>query len=310
MAGMTAEAVYVLLNNKIVLLTEEVKQMEGWEPLEHKGTVQTAENLPTDAKKGWMYNIATDSAYGAAGMNVVMTADGWDPMGPIINMKLYLSKEEAEEFYQSKGDYPTKTEVKEGYQPKGDYATKAEVKEGYQPKGNYVTKETADETYQPSGEYLTEEKAAEAYQPKGNYLTNIPLATGSVIGGIKADQKTDKETVPAKIDPETGKMYVPELPGTDDLSKEATAQQILTKLQALTPLIQELASSGIANSVNGFSFIYGTDGSVTMTYTPDGATEAEMAVLPTGSTQAKIAQATGEIVNSLKIIAGKEDKTA
>ena len=110
MAGMTADAVYVLLGNEIVLLTEKIEQMGGWEPLEHKGTVQTAEDLPTDAKKGWMYNIATDSIYGAAGMNVVMTSEGWDPMGPIINLALYLTKEEAEKSYQPKGNYLSGTD--------------------------------------------------------------------------------------------------------------------------------------------------------------------------------------------------------
>lgn len=110
MAGMTADAVYVLLGNEIVLLTEKIEQMGGWEPLEHKGTVQTAEDLPTDAKKGWMYNISTDSIYGAAGMNVVMTSEGWDPMGPIINMDLYLTKEEAGKSYQPKGNYLSGTD--------------------------------------------------------------------------------------------------------------------------------------------------------------------------------------------------------
>lgn len=115
MAGMTADEVYVLLGDEITLLTEEVKQMEGWEPIEHKGTVQTAEDLPTDAKKGWMYNIATDSVYGAAGMNVVMTSKGWDPMGPIINMNLYLTKEEGAKSFQPKGNYlsGTDTDLKE-----------------------------------------------------------------------------------------------------------------------------------------------------------------------------------------------------
>lgn len=110
MAGMTADAVYVLLGNEIVLLTEKIEQMGGWEPLEHKGTVQTVEDLPTDAKKGWMYNIATDSIYGAAGMNVVMTSEGWDSMGPIINMALYLTKEEAGKSYQPKGNYLSGTD--------------------------------------------------------------------------------------------------------------------------------------------------------------------------------------------------------
>lgn len=110
MAGMTADAVYVLLGDEIVLLTEKVEQMGGWEPLEHKGTVQTAEDLPTDAKKGWMYNIATDSIYGAAGMNVVMTSEGWDSMGPIINMGLYLTKEEGNKAFQPKGNYLSGTD--------------------------------------------------------------------------------------------------------------------------------------------------------------------------------------------------------
>lgn len=134
-----------------------------------------------------------------------------------------------------------------------------------------------------------------------------PAPTETERGGIVAKTRTTENTEVA-VDPETGKAYVPELPGTDDLSKEATAEQILAKLQELKPLIEQIASNGMANSVNGFSFILGENGSVIMTYTPDGATEAEMTVLPTGTTQSKIAQATEEIVNSLKIIAGKEDK--
>lgn len=257
---MRADEVYAILKGKIVKLTEDIKEVGDWKPIRHRGTVQTVEDLPTDAKEGWMYNIATDSIYGAAGMNVVKTADGWDPMGPIINMAPYLMKKEAEELYQPKGNYPTKEEVKEGY------------------------------------------------QPKGNYLTNIPQAAENVLGGIKAEPKTEKEVVPAKIDPDTGKMYVPELPGSEDLSKEDTTQQILAKLQEVIPLINQIAQSGTAGSVNGFSFVRGDDGSVIITYTPDGATEAEVAVFPKETTQKKISKATKEIADSLKIIAGKEDK--
>lgn len=257
---MRADEVYAILKGKIVKLTEDIKEVGDWKPIRHQGTVQTAEDLPADAKEGYMYNIATDSIYGAAGMNVVKTADGWDPMGPIVNMEPYLTKEEA----------------KKGYQPAGDYPTKEEVKEGY--------------------------------QPKGNYLTNIPQAAENVLGGIKAEPKTEKEVVPAKIDPDTGKMYVPELPGSEDLSKEDTTQQILAKLQEVIPLINQIAQSGTAGSVNGFSFVRGDDGSVIITYTPDGATEAEVAVFPKETTQKKISKATKEIADSLKIIAGKEDK--
>lgn len=134
-----------------------------------------------------------------------------------------------------------------------------------------------------------------------------PAPTETERGGITAKTRTTENTEVA-VDPETGKAYVPELPGTDDLSKEATAEQILAKLQEVIPLINQIAQSGTAGSVNGFSFAHGDDGSVMITYTPDGATEAEVAVFPKETTQKKISKATKEIADSLKIIAGKEDK--
>ena len=156
---MRADDVYVLLKGKIAKLTEEILKMGEWDPIEHKGTVQTAEDLPTDAKKGWMYNIATDSIYGAAGMNVVMTADGWDPMGPIINMTPYLTKDEAGKLYQPKGDYVTKTDADKKYQTAGNYLTKEKAKETYQEKGDFITATDADNKYQTKVD-AAEEKAA------------------------------------------------------------------------------------------------------------------------------------------------------
>ncbi len=47
------------------------------------------------------------------------------------------------------------------------------------------------------GEYLEQQKYT------------LPTATEVKLGGIKAAQKTDKETVEVKIDPESGKLYVP-----------------------------------------------------------------------------------------------------
>lgn len=107
---MRADEVYAILKGKLVKLTEDIKSMGDWKPIQHKGTVQTADDLPTDAKEGWMYNIATDSIYGAAGMNVVMTSEGWDPMGSIINMGPYLTKEEGNKTFQPKGNYLSGTD--------------------------------------------------------------------------------------------------------------------------------------------------------------------------------------------------------
>ena len=115
---MRADEVYAILKGKLVKLTEDIKSMGDWKPIQHKGTVQTADDLPADAKEGYMYNIATDSIYGAAGMNVVKTADGWDPMGPIVNMEPYLTKEEAKKVISRPETIPQKKRLKKGISQK------------------------------------------------------------------------------------------------------------------------------------------------------------------------------------------------
>lgn len=98
-------------NLQEVTLSENVTTVNSSAFSSCTNTILTIKN----AKKGWMYNIATDSVYGAAGMNVVMTSKGWDPMGPIINMNLYLTKEEGAKSFQPKGNYlsGTDTDLKE-----------------------------------------------------------------------------------------------------------------------------------------------------------------------------------------------------
>lgn len=49
-------------------------------------------------------------------------------------------------------------------------------------------------------------------QPAGNYLTNVPKATSSVYGGIKASEKGAGDTVEVKQDNSSGKLYVPTYP--------------------------------------------------------------------------------------------------
>mgnify|MGYP004494616621 CR=1 FL=1 len=131
---MRADDVYILLKGKITKLTEEIKKTQDWKPIHFVASVKTAEDLPKSPEEGDMYNIETDSEYGSAGMNVVWTVNGWDNMGPIIDLTPYLTKEKADELYQPKGNYPTKAEVKEGYQPKDDYVTTTEADDKYQTK--------------------------------------------------------------------------------------------------------------------------------------------------------------------------------
>ena len=49
-------------------------------------------------------------------------------------------------------------------------------------------------------------------QPAGNYLTNVPKATSSVYGGIKASEKEAGDTVEVKQDNSSGKLFVPTYP--------------------------------------------------------------------------------------------------
>ena len=94
----------------ITKLTEEIKKTQDWKPIHFVASVRTADDIPKTPKEGGMYNIDTDSVYGAAGMNVVWTADGWNPMGPIIDLTPYLTKTEAEKLFQPKGEYLTAAE--------------------------------------------------------------------------------------------------------------------------------------------------------------------------------------------------------
>ncbi len=118
---MRADDVYILLKGKITQLTEEIKKTQDWKPIHFVASVKTAEDLPENPSEGDMYNIETDSVYGAAGMNVVWTVNGWDNMGPIIDLTPYLTKKEAEKLYQPKGEYLTATEADKKYQKAGDY---------------------------------------------------------------------------------------------------------------------------------------------------------------------------------------------
>lgn len=174
---MRADDVYAILKGKIVKLTEKIKEAEDWKPIRHQGTVQTAEDLPVDAKEGYMYNIATDSAYGAAGMNVVKTADGWDPMGPIVNMDLYLDKETAKKEYQPKGDYLSGTD--KSLTLSGEAADAAEVGEKISVLNDIICGTPHTATVE---EYLNRQRTGVVYQAKEWKAAVNPTTTIEKLG--------------------------------------------------------------------------------------------------------------------------------
>lgn len=89
---MRAEDVYAILNGRIRKVTEQIAGIAT--PIIYKGSVDTVENLPANPGIGWMYNIAKKSIYGEAGMNVAWTGTIWDTLGPIVDMSLYMTKED------------------------------------------------------------------------------------------------------------------------------------------------------------------------------------------------------------------------
>lgn len=96
--ALTAKKVYAILNGKVQQVSDQVSGIAT--PLIFKGTVATAEMLPTNPKIGWMYNIEKKSIYGEAGMNVAWTGTIWDAMGATIDMSLYLTANDAKSQYQ------------------------------------------------------------------------------------------------------------------------------------------------------------------------------------------------------------------
>lgn len=58
----------------------------------YKGSVNTAAELPTNALQGDVYNIASASSYGGAGMNVVFTGTTWDALGEAFTFETITSE--------------------------------------------------------------------------------------------------------------------------------------------------------------------------------------------------------------------------
>ena len=82
--ALKAEEVYAILNGKIQTVSDSVSSLGT--AIVYKGDVESEDNLPENPSVGDMYNITSDSSYGAEGMNVAWTGTNWDPMGPTIDL--------------------------------------------------------------------------------------------------------------------------------------------------------------------------------------------------------------------------------
>lgn len=103
--GLTAKKVYAVLNGKIKKLSGDVSDLGT--PLFYAGSVATGDLLPVSPKLGAVYNIEQKSIYGEAGTNVAWNGTFWDALGSTFDLSLLLTKEEASQKYQPKGNYIT-----------------------------------------------------------------------------------------------------------------------------------------------------------------------------------------------------------
>lgn len=88
--ALTAKKVYAILNGKISEVSGDVSSLGT--ALQYKGTVATANALPTSPSIGDTYNIESKSVYGEAGMNVAWNGSEWDALGAAIDTSLLVAK--------------------------------------------------------------------------------------------------------------------------------------------------------------------------------------------------------------------------
>lgn len=83
--------------------------------------------------------------------------------------------------------------------------------------------------------------------PKSKFGGNLETATETVLGGIKAATKTEEETVEVKIEPTTGKLYVPKGEGNPPDDEDITLAEIdgEQKLQLKDKLYNTSTYSGL-----------------------------------------------------------------
>ena len=80
--------------------------------------------------------------------------------------------------------------------------------------------------------------------------SQVPVATETTLGGVKATAKTETDTVPAKIGTD-GNLYVPTYPTVPEVpvvavnQAESTAEDITTLLADFNALLVKLKTAGL-----------------------------------------------------------------
>ena len=147
---------------------------------DYKGQVASEIDLPRDAELGDVYNVSD------TGMNYAWNGTQWDSLGTVTTLaSLGVTATAAELNYTDGVTAPIQTQLdaKADATAIADMLTKTEAGDTYQPKGEYVTadqiadmetKTEAASTYATKGELAAKQDAATAFDGKYTSLTEVP----------------------------------------------------------------------------------------------------------------------------------------
>lgn len=179
----------------------------------YMGTVETFDSLPSGAKKGDLYNVAD------TGINYAWDGEQWDALSGVVDLSGYLTKEEAEGTYATKGEIPDisvklDTSVYEADKPTfalkteipslDGVATIAFVEEGFQPKGDY----------QPVGDYALKSEIPDVSGKLDTSVYDADKATFALKSEIPDvsgfAEKSTVETLASDVN-NIGNVVIPEM---------------------------------------------------------------------------------------------------
>lgn len=179
----------------------------------YMGTVETFDSLPSDAKMGDLYNVAD------TGINYAWDGEQWDALSGVVDLSGYLTKEEAEGTYATKGEIPDisvklDTSVYEADKPTfalkteipslDGLATVAFVEEGFQPKGDY----------QPVGDYALKSEIPDVSGKLDTSVYNAEKAAFALKSEIPDvsgfAEKSTVETLASDVN-NIGNVIIPEM---------------------------------------------------------------------------------------------------
>lgn len=235
---------------------------------DYKGQVASEIDLPRDAELGDVYNVSD------TGMNYAWNGTQWDSLGTVTTLaSLGVTATAAELNYTAGVTAPIQTQLdaKADATAIADMLTKTEAGDTYQPKGEYVTadqiadmetKTEAASTYATKGELAAKQDAATAFDGKYTSLTEVPSQfTPAAHTHVIADVTGLQDALDAKADTSA----IPTIPGNATASEAGLmSAEDKTKLDGMTKMA--FIADPAADTVSKTEFIALRDALVSSGY--------------------------------------------